>query len=1139
MTANLRLKTRNYVLKLCLAISVPLLFSCAEHHEKVEVIDLQCEYLINPVGIDIMNPSLSWKLKPWKYSLNQSAYRILVASNRQNLEENIGDLWDSDKVSTSQSIQIQYNGKQLNAREKVYWKVMAWDQYNKSSFWSEIFSWEMGLLNHSDWQARWIGKVEEQKSKVGQQNPAGYFRKSVEIHKKIKDARAYISGLGYYELYINGKKVGDHVLAPNQTNYDRRQEARYQEGKIANMSTRVLYETHDISDYLQQGENVFAVILGNGWYYQTTRMEYLPLYFDSPRFIAQIEMDYADNSKQIIVSDESWKNAGGPIIDNNLHHGEIYDARMEEKGWDKINFDDNHWEKSSFVRDPQGILKAQMSPPDRVVGIAKPVSISKKMDNTFRFDFGTMFSGWVKLSIQGKRGDEIKLTFFEDTGNTYEQNDTYILKGEGIEIWEPRFTWHAFRYVEISGASAGLTIDNVEGRMVNTDVKSTGIFESSNTLFNTINTDFKKTQLGNMHGGVPSDCPHRERRGYTGDGQIAAQAAIYNFDMQSFYTKWLNDIADAQNKKTGYIPNTVPYHSGGGGTPWGSAYIIIPWYMYLYYGDISIIKTHYHGMKHYLSYLSSQVDEQGLIVEKELGEWVPPEETEIPPSFVSSAYFYYDLILMSKVAAILGNEVDKDAFITTAKNVKEAFNKKYFYSEKASYSIGRQGANVFPLAFDLVPEEFAPHVFETLVQNVSVKHKGHFDTGMMGTPYLLEVLTNYGRPDLAYTVMNRRDFPSFGYNIERGATTLWESWAGNDSHSHPMFGSVCAWFFQGLGGINPDPLNPGFKHTIIKPSIVNELEFVKTTYPSVYGEIESNWELIEGNLTLHVTIPPNTSASIFVPGDEAECNKGDGSNVIKVGVENGLTHFDVASGGYSFFSKNIGKNLKTAMLTIPVIDPPNLTFFYPDTLVVNIRQYSKDAEIRYTVDGKEPNESSDLYTNPFPLYKSTYVKAKVFRDGITPGFTSSSRFVFIDSIKNGINFAYYIGAWDRLPDYSILKPLKTGKVNTIGLDEFEDLDEQFGILFSGELKIDESGIYTFYLVSNDGSRLYIDDKLIVNTDGLHSFAGKSGKINLREGLHKIKLAYFQAGGGRGLELEYEGLGIEKQRIPADILFFNN
>ena len=1133
----MKIQVWKYFWILWLLISLPFLFSCTEIRPEVEIIDLQCEYLQNPLGIDTPKPRLSWKLKSKGNNIKQNAFRILVASDRDKLENDQGDLWDTDTLFSDQSIQIVYEGQALNSREKVFWKVKVWDQGNRPSSWSEIASWEMGLLDQADWSAKWIGKKDERTPVVGQRNPAPYFRKSVEVGKDITKARAYISGLGYYELYINGEKIGDHVLSPNQTNYDRRQTASFEDGKIANMSTRVLYETHDISNYLRQGENVFAVILGNGWYFQTTRSEYMPLYFDSPRFIARIEIEHADGSKEMVVSDESWKNAGGPILNNNLHHGEIYDARLESKGWDKGGFDDSKWVWSDLLRSPEGKLKAQMSPPDRVVDSIKPVSISRKDNGVYRYDFGTMFSGWVKLSIQGQRGDEIRLTFFEDTGNTYEQQDIYIIHGEGLEVWEPRFTWHAFRYVEISGASSELMLDNVEGRIVNTDVKSTGLFESSNELFNTINSDFKKTQLGNMHGGVPSDCPHRERRGYTGDGQIAAQAAIYNFDMQAFYTKWLNDIADAQNKVTGYVSNTVPYHSGSGGTPWGSAYIIIPWYMYLYYGDLAIIKEHYHGMKHYLTYLSTQVDDQGLIKEKDLGEWVPPEPTEIPPSFVSSAYYYYNLMLMGNMAGIMRNEADATNFLAVAEKVKAAFNQKYFNPEKASYSIGRQGADVFPLAFGLVPEEYIHQVFETLVYHVSVTTKGHFDTGMMGTPYMLEVLTKYGRPDLAYSLMNRRDFPSFGYNIERGATTLWESWTGNDSHSHPMFGSVCAWFFQGLGGINPDPVRPGFKHTIIKPAIVNELDYVKTTYPSVYGDIQSKWELSAGDLKLTVSIPPNTSASVFVPGDNIKFGKG--SNLAPSGVENGFSRFEVASGEHTFFSKNIVNQLQNPMLSIPVIDPPNHTAFYPDSIEVNIRQYSKNAEIRYTLDGSEPVENSPLFVNPLYIHESTYVKARVFKQGIVHGFTAGSKFVLIDSMQNGIAYAYYLGAWDRLPDFNKLIPQKTGKVYNIDLDEFEDLADQFGILFTGNLKIDKSGIYTFHLTSNDGSKLYIDNKLVVDTDGLHSFSGKSGTINLSAGQYEIRLPYFQAGGGKGLQFEYEGPGIEKQRLPADALLFKN
>ncbi len=1115
---------------------VTIIFSCSFAKNKLEVNDLSCEYLDNPLGIDVLSPRLSWRLKAENNNFKQKAYHILVASSPQKLENNIGDIWDSGKVLSDKSTQIKYAGSELKPRQKVYWKVGVWEQESEASIWSEISIWEMALLNKEDWKASWIGKDESIRAEVGQKNPTMYFRKSFDVKGGIEKARAYITGLGYYELYINGKKVGDHVLAPNQTNYDSRQENSFENGRVANMSTRILYETFDISDYLKEGENVAAVILGNGWYYRTERDEFLSMYSNLPRFISQIEIENADNSKQTIISNETWKMGSGPIVENSIYYGEVYDARLEELNWNLSDFDDRNWENSKVVRIPDGNLRAQMSEPDRVVDVIQLVSVSTPNKGVYRFDFGTMFSGWVKLKVNGERGNELKLTFFEDNGNTYEQTDTYILKGEGLEEWEPRFTWHSFRYVEVTGSATKLALENIEGKLVHTDVKQDGFFESSNKLFNRIFNDFNKTQFDNMHGGVPTDCPHRERRGYTGDGQISAQAAIYSLNMKSFYTKWINDIADAQNSKTGYVPYTAPYQSGGGGTPWGSAYIIMPWYMYLYYGDVEIMEQHYNGMKNYIGYLVTQTDNEGLIIENNLGEWVPPTPTEIPPSFVSSAYYFYDLTLMAKMAEVLGKEADAFSFQKMAEKTKLAFNKRYYDTEYFSYSIGWQGANVFPLAFGMVPENLTQNVFKTLVNNIEVNTKGHFDTGMMGTPYLLEVLTKYGRSDLAFTIMNRRDFPSFGYNIEQGATTLWETWSGKASHSHPMFGSVCAWFFQGLAGINPDPENPGFKHTIIMPNVVDELDFANTTYSSIYGDITSNWEYKNGVLKLHVEIPANTTASVFLPGKNVDDVSFDDLNVKFLGVEEDYIHYEIASGKYTFISKNLDGFIKTPMLSIPVIDPPDSTLFSPDSVLVNIRQYSKNAEIRFTLDGSEPNENSELFTTPFILRNSAVVKARTFKAGLNPGFIKSNRIVFIDSLSNGINYNYFIGDWNLLPDFESLKPAKSGIVYNFDLNEFENLDDKFGIVFTGEIEIKASGTYMFTLNSNDGSKLFIDDNLVVDADGLHGFTSETGSVNLSEGSHKIKLEYFQAGGGKGLQLEYESAIIEKQKIPANILF---
>ena len=1114
--------------------------SCEENQFKLsEPTALECEYLTDPLGIDVVTPRLSWKLSPDGSFIKQQSYHILAADNLKDLENNIGNLWDTKKVHSDQSIQLKYKGNKLVSRQKVFWKVRVWNQDDEISGWSKIATWEMALLQSSEWKANWIGTGELKNPKRKLKNPTSYFRKEFIVEKGIQNARIYISSIGYFELFINGKKIGDHVLSPNQTNYDKRQETGFEDKRVANMSSRNLYETFDISKYLQNGKNVIAVILGNGWSYRPERVEYLPLNYGLPHFIAQLEIDFPKSEKQQILSDATWKYNKGPIVENSIYHGEVYDARLEQPGWNKKGFDDKKWSEVQVVRSPKGKLHAQMSPPDRVTSTIKPVSIKTLKKGVYVYDFGTVFSGWAKLKISGKKGSKIKMTFLEDNGNNFEQRDTYILKGEGTEIWEPKFTWHAFRYVEVSSPDISLTIENLEGKLVHTDVNSAGTFNSSNELFNRILNDFKNTQLDNMHGGIPSDCPHRERRGYTGDGQIAAQAAIYSLDMKSFYTKWLHDIADAQNSKTGYVPNTVPFQNGAGGTPWGSAYIIIPWYMYLYYGDTTILKEHYEGMKHYLDYLKTQTDSEGLIVENNLGEWVPPVSTEIPPSFVSSAFYFYDLTLMHHIATILNKDNDAKTFLKTKKRVKDSFNTRYYKPKKSCYSIGWQGANVFPLAFDLVPKKYEAEVFQSLVYNVEVKAKGHFDTGVMATPYLLEVLTKYGRTDLAYTVMNRRDFPSFGYNIERGATSLWEDWVGNDSHSHPMFGSVTSWFFKSLGGINPDPKSPGFKHIIIKPNIVSEIDFANTTYPSRYGKIKSDWKINNDTFKLHVTIPPNTSASVFIPTSTVDHVSTDHSKVKFIGFENNFAHYEVPSGEYDFTSKNIGKIIKTPMLSIPVIHPADATFFSPNSVKVNIQQYSKDAKIHYTLDGSEPNEDSELFTQPFTINNSVIVKAKTFKKGTDPSFTKMNKITFIDSLHNGLRYNYYAGTWVKLPEFSKLKPVRSGRVFNISLNEFDEFDNAFAIVFFGEINIHKKDLYTFYLRSNDGSRLSIDDKLVIDFDGLHGASLKSGKVKLKKGRHLIKLEYFQAGGGKGLELYYDSPEIEKQLIPADIFFLNS
>jgi alpha-L-rhamnosidase len=1104
--------------------------------------DLRCEYLRDPLGIDVIKPRLSWKMNKEVNGAKQTAYRIMVASDDELLIHNTPDLWDSGKMESGQSVQVEYQGKPLSPGLKVSWKVQIWDEQKNESLWSKTANWEMGLLNARDWQAKWIGAPPSLTS--GEWKLAApFFRKEVSISKEVKQARAYISGLGYYELYVNGLKIGDHVLSPNQTNYDRQKVEKWSESRIGNMTSTVLYETFDITSSLNPRANAFGIILGNGWYLQADRPNDTPLWYDTPRLIAQFVIEYTDGSRDVITSDEQWKSSLGPILYNGLHSGEIYDARKEQTGWNTAGFDDSEWVKAIAVRPPSGTLKAQMSPPDRVTKTIRPVAVSQPEKGVYRFDMGRLFSGWARIKISGPNGTKIRLRFTEEFGPTYNQTDTYILNGKGLEIWEPRFTWHAFRYVDVFGSPTELTAENIEGRVVNTDIALTGIFESSNKLLNKILDNYQWTQLGNVHGGVPSDCPHRERRGYTGDGQISAKAAIYNFDMSQFYTKWLNDIADAQNHKTGYVPNTTPYQDGGGGTAWGSAYVIIPWYMYQYYGDLRLLQQHYSGMKLWIEYMKNSLNKDGILANQGLGEWVSPDIVVIPEDFVNSCYYYYCLQLMVKVSTTLANSADQESFTQLALKAQTAINKVYFNAEKSSYSIGRQGANVYPLGFGIADSAYVNAIFENLIKNVVNDNKAHFDTGILGTPLLLEVLTKMDRADLAFTLMNQRDFPGFGFMIEKGATTIWETFQGDVSHSHPMFGSVCAWFYQNLGGISPDPDLPGFKHILIKPSPVSSLSFVKASYLSMYGEIKSQWKFEGNDYLLEVSIPPNTYATVDVLAinegsvTESGSSVADNQNVKFLRKEGKSLVYEVASGKYRFLSKGSKTSLKNTILSNPIIHPGDTLALIHDSVRVSITSDVADAGIHYTVNGTDPDSTSQVFTKPFYVSEPAEIRAKAMLTGYESSFIKTNYIDFINPEKNGLAYHYYDGAWMKIPDFTKLKAFKSGKVYKFDLDKIISVKDEFALSFEGLIRINIEGTYEFFIQSNDGSRLFINNQIVVDHDGPHGAdIEKTGKISLSKGTYPIKLHYFQAGGGMFLRVQYTGPGIKKQDVPAMVLF---
>jgi alpha-L-rhamnosidase len=1116
--------------------AVILLFTSCALQNDIRIVNKTCEYLTNPIGIDNTNPRLSWILQSNQNGQKQTAYHILAASSLELLKKNSGDLWDTGKVDSDQSVHIVYDGSTLDSQHKIFWKVKVWDKNGQPSNWSDTSFWEMGLLQQKNWQAQWIGSPDE----TDTFSNAPLFRKEFPTTKEIKTARAYVSGLGYYELYVNGNKVGDHVLSPNQTNYDRRQNEDWREQRIGNMATRTLYETFDITKFLTNGENAVGVWLGAGWYRQNDRLENRTLWNDSPRFICQIEIEYADGRKETILSDGSWKTSKSPILHNGLHTGEIYDARLEQDGWNRSNFDDSSWKKTIVVRPPDGQLKAQMSPPDRVIKTIKPVSVKKLENDIYRFDLGQMISGWAQLKINGSVGTKINLKFIEELGPTYGQNDTYILNGNGPETWEPRFTWHAFRYVDVSGAPFPLTLENLKGRVVNTDVDTVGYFECSNNLFNRMLKNYRWTQLGNMHGGIPSDCPHRERRGYTGDGQISAQAAIYNFDMSSFYTKWLNDIADAQNSKTGYVPNTTPYQDGGGGTAWGSAFVIIPWAMYLNYGDEQILREHYAGMKKWVHYLDLQRNKTGVLENQGLGEWVPPGLVDLPPAFVNSCYLYYNCDLMAKIANILKFDSDKIYYEKLGKKVRNAVYENYYNESNFTFSTGTQGANVFPLGFGMVSESQKANVLRQLTTHIKTKNNGHFDTGILATPLQLDVLSENGFHELAYTLMNQQDYPGFGYMINKGATTIWETWGGDASHSHPMFGSVCQWLYQKLAGINPDEKAPGYKNILVKPQPVAGLSFAKASYFSPYGEIKSSWKIIGDKFKLDVQIPVNATATVFVPAISQSLVKVNGKNVDQFvhfqKMEGTSAVFKVESGTYQFISKNILDIFPRPMLSAPTITPKDTLVFKPDSVLVQISSDINNTEIYYTLDNSGPSQQNKKYETPFYINQNSTIKARCFKPGYGPGFTTSSIINFVEPKTNGLQYKYYEGEWRQVPNMHALKPVSNGTVYNFGLEHIHFNAEEFALQFTGFIKIEKAGEYIFYSRTNDGSLLYVNHKLVVNNDGPHGPDERQGEIYLKPGLLPIKLEYFQAGGGMFLEVYYKSPDIEKQQIPPFLLY---
>ncbi len=838
--------------------------------------DLRCEYLKDPLGVDTPMPRFSWLVESPNRRDRQKAFQVVVSSALELLRNDIGDYWDSGKVERDQTALVEYQGEMPLSCTRYFWKIRWWNGEDAPSPWSEPASFVTGFLNEGEWKPKWISAryVQEFRSKgnvlVGEsggdlvQSFGIYLRKELSLREKPVFALAFISGLGYYELRLNGEKVGDRVLDPGWTDYNR----------------KALYSTYDLTALLEN-RNAFGVILGNGRHIKNFG-------YEPPKLACRIEVEYESGDREILFSDESWKSSQGPLQENGLYFGERYDARLEVPGWDRPGFDDSGWDIALPVSGPP--VSSQMMPPVRVTERLKPFASYRLGDDRHIFDFGQNFSGWVRLKVKGPAGTEIRLRYAEllsedgalNTENleNAEATDVYILKGDGVETFEPRFTYHGFRYVEVTGYPGEPTPEDLEGCFVHTDVERRGQFSCSNDLVNDIHKCVIWGQLSNLMS-IPTDCPQRdERHGWLGDAHLSAEEALFNFDMAAFYTKFLDDIKLAQKPDGSLSDIAPPYlsHLYPADPAWSSAYAGILWFVYRHTGDTRLIAKHYQGLKRYIQYLGSNA--VGHIVKNlgKYGDWCPPGSMvpkKTPVEFTSTWYYYHDVLLMAKMAAVVGRIDEAKEYNDLADQIREAFNTAFLEDKQyAAVRISRvdnyphQTPNALPLYLDMVPAEKKDKVLESLDESVTRRQDDHVDTGILGTRYILDVLSENGRADTAYRMATRASYPGWGYMLQEGATTLWERWEklegrGMNSHNHIMFGSVDAWFYRVLAGLSP--FEPGWKMISFKPFVLGDLTRVDAEVRTIRGNTRISWTKNGEALVMSITVPVGSAGRVSVP----------------------------------------------------------------------------------------------------------------------------------------------------------------------------------------------------------------------------------------------------------------------------------
>ena len=964
-----------------------------------KTVGLRCEYLVNPLGIHETAPRFSWRLNSAKRGERQTAYRVLVASTPEHLAKQQGDLWDTGKVASDQSAQVEYAGKPLPSRMRCYWKARVWNRGGKPGPWSKPALWSMGLLEPGDWSAKWIAarpvaqaslsqpKITIRKAAYEAVDGAGvrdvtellanrlktgdvdvkvdnptlggdpayqhvkqlrvemvvdgkpqtvitsenqmfnlqggtralpYLRKAFALSKPIRHASLYATALGVYEIHLNGQRVGDHILAPEWTDYRK----------------RIRYQEYDVTSLLKTGDNALGALVAHGWYSGHLGNGGYQYYGVVPALLAQLEVTYADGSTERIVTDTTWKTHTSPILSSDFMLGENYDARQELAGWDRPGLDESGWtpatpdeETASPNKTPiaKSNLEPTISEPVRMTGTIRPKLLREPAKGHWTFDLGQNMVGVVRLKVTAPAGTHLTLRHAEmlnPDGTIYTTNlrgapsiDTYVTHGGGVEIWQPRFTFHGFRYVELTGLPTRPGMDAVTGIVINSDTPRAGEFACSDPRINQLQSNIQWGQRGNYLS-VPTDCPQRdERMGWMGDAEVFVRTATYNADVAAFFTKWMVDVDDAQTPDGAYSDISPSY--GGGGTPaWADAGVICPWTVYQANGDTRLLQRHLPAMTKWVEWC--RVHSTGLIRDRDrngdYGDWLSIG-ADTPKDLIGTAYFAYSTHLLSRAYHAVGDAAGGEKYAQLFEEIKAAFNKRYVKQDGRIFG-NTQCAYAMALKFDLLPEALRPVAAQYLEDDIRAKGS-HLSTGFVGVSYLLPVLTNAGKLDTAYALLTQDTFPSWLFSVKHGATTIWERWdgwtpekgfqdPGMNSFNHYSLGSVGEWLFDAAAGIDLDPNRVAFRHIVLRPRVDGPLTWVKAHHDSLYGRIESDWTRGEGMLSLHVTVPPNTTATVYVPTSDAKSvTEGTGPAARAVGVkflrsEPGVAVYEVESGAYTF-----------------------------------------------------------------------------------------------------------------------------------------------------------------------------------------------------------------------------------------------